>query len=247
MELKNNIILITGGSSGIGLELARNFISRGNQVIICGRSLEKLSKAKADLPQVIIFQCDVSIAAERTRLFDWISQNHPSCNMLINNAAIVSKTNFRSDASMLEKTELEIQTNLIAPISLCKLFLPLLEKNENSVIVNITTGLIYAPRAIYPIYNATKAGLHSFTQVFRHQLKGVPLKIVEVMMPAVDTPWHNGKPPKIAIPVEKAVAEMVIKMETGQQEIKVGGVKILYALSRLAPSFAFKKINSVEG
>ncbi len=64
-------------------------------------------------------------------------------------------------------------------------------------------------------------------------------------MPPVDTPWHNGKPPKRAITVEKAVAEMLIKLEKGQKEIRVAVVKILYFLSRVAPSFALKKVNEL--
>jgi uncharacterized oxidoreductase len=89
--------------------------------------------------------------------------HHASCNVLINNAAIVNKTDFSTDDGMLEKAELEIRTNLLAPIALAKIFLPLFEKHAHSAIVNVTTGLVYAPRAVYPIYNATKAGLHSST------------------------------------------------------------------------------------
>lgn len=245
MKLQNNTVLITGGSSGIGLALAKELLKKQNTVIICGRSQSKLAQAKRDLPEVHTLSCDISKAAERTKLFNWISENHPTCNILINNAAIVSKTDFRSDEAMLAKAEQEIQTNLMAPIALCKLFLPLLEQNKSAAIINITTGLIYAPRALYPIYNATKAGLHAFTQVIRHQLQEVPVDIIEVMMPAVNTPWHQGNAPKIAISPEKAVGEMIAKLEKGQQEIRVAGVRLLYALSRIAPSFAFKKINAL--
>jgi uncharacterized oxidoreductase len=106
--------------------------------------------------------------------------------------------------------------------------------------------LIYAPRAVYPIYNATKAALHSFTQVLRHQVKELPLDVIEVMMPAVATLWHKGSIPKIAIPPAKAVNEMIQKLESGATEIRIGRVKILYALSRIAPAFALRKINQVD-
>lgn len=66
------------------------------------------------------------------------------------------------------------------------------------------------------------------------------------MFPAVDTPWHQGTPPKIAISVEAAVLEMIKGLEKGKIEIKVGGAKILYLISRLAPAFAIKKINSIK-
>jgi uncharacterized oxidoreductase len=245
MKLENKTILITGGSSGIGRELAMTLARQGNTILICGRSAEKLSEVRSKQPSIHTLACDLSISDDRSRLFHWVSTNHPACSMLINNAALVHKTDFRTDPDMSSKTDLEIQTNLVAPITLIKLFLPLLERNRGAII-NITTGLIYAPRAVYPIYNATKAGLHSFTKVLRHQLTGIPVKVVEVMMPVVDTPWHKGNVPRMAIPVQQAVNEMLVKLERDEVEIHVGKVWLLYFLSRLAPAFAFQKINTVK-
>jgi uncharacterized oxidoreductase len=244
MILKKCTILITGGSSGIGLELARQLLAKNNTVIICGRSSDKLQRAKDALPGLYTFTCDIANETERQNLFRWMSQHHPSCNVLFNNAAIVHKTNFRSDDAIIEKAQLEINTNLLAPIALAKLFLSAFE-TKDAAIINITTGLVYTPRAVYPIYNATKAGLHSFTLVLRHQLKNLSLRIIEVMMPVVDTPWHKGDVPKIAISAEKAVTEMIVKIEKGKKEIKVGAVPLLYLISRIAPRFAFSKINQI--
>ncbi|MEK6478611.1 SDR family NAD(P)-dependent oxidoreductase [Catalinimonas sp. 4WD22] len=243
MKLQDNTILITGGSSGIGLELAKVLTSKGNRVLICGRSKSKLEKALQSIPELEIFACDLALQSERKELFQWVAANHPDCNMLINNAAIVHRTDFRKDEAMVEKAEAEIQTNLMAPIALTKLFLPLLEKNANPAIINITTGLVYAPKAAYPIYNATKAALHSFSQVLRHQLRERQVKIIEVLMMVVDTPWHEGNAPDMAISPQQAVAEMLSKLEKGQQEIKVAKVGMLNLLSRISPTLAFKLIN----
>jgi uncharacterized oxidoreductase len=245
MKLQQQTILITGGGSGIGLELAKQLLTKQNTVIICGRSAEKLSQAKATLPQLHIFQCDVSLESDRIKLFDWIKVHHPSCNVLINNAAIVHKTNFIEDSTIIEKTRSEIETNLFAPIALTKIFLSVFTKHRESAIVNITTGLVYAPRAVYPIYNATKSALHAFTQVLRHQVKDLAVRVIEVMMPAVDTPWHNGEVPKMAITADVAVGEMIAQIEKGENEIRVARVKVLYVLSRIAPKLAFKLINNV--
>lgn len=245
MNLQHNTILITGGSSGIGLELAKVLIAKNNTVLICGRSKDRLEKAKRQLPTLHTFQCDLAKSADRERLYNWVVDNHPSCNILINNAAVVSRTDFRADDQMIEKAEQEVQTNFIAPVALCKLFLRLLESNERPAIINVTTGLVYAPKAEYPIYNATKAALHSFTKVLRHQLRGGSLQVVEVLMTVVDTPWHNGQPPKMAITVDSAVQEMIVKLEKGQEEIRIGKVRLLYLLARIAPEFAFKKMNSL--
>lgn len=245
MKLKNNTVLITGGSSGLGFELAKRLVEKNNQVIICGRSLIKLQTAKKTIPQLIIFQCDISKRKECERLQNFIKSQYPKCNILVNNAAIVHTINFMEDEESLLKAEAEINTNLLAPILLSKLFIPILESNGNSKLINITTGLVFAPRAIYPFYNATKAALHSFTQVLRIQLKDSCISIIEVLFPAVDTPWHKGNAPDIAISAGNAVNEMISGLEKEKSEIKVGKVKLLQTLSRIAPSLAIRKMNSL--
>jgi uncharacterized oxidoreductase len=246
MVLTKNTILITGGSSGLGLEMARKFLQMGNKVIVCSRNPDKLELTKSMLPKVITFQCDISVEAEQNRLVHWIEMHHADLAILINNAAIVNRTDFITDSESRNKLSGEIATNLTAPIHLIKLLYPVLIKNNNAAIFNITSGLIYTPRSIYPFYNATKSALHAFTQVLRHQLKNEPIKIIEVMFPVVDTPWHKGNTPKSGISTEKAISAMIKGMERNQSEIKVGAVKLLYYLSRIAPGFAFKKINALQ-
>lgn len=246
MNLKNNTVLITGGSSGIGFELSKVLIKEGNTVIICGRSNEKLLAAKTREPKLITYQCDLSDNSNCSRFAKAIKENHTNLNILINNAAIVHKARFVEDTHIVEKLTAELQTNLIAPIHLTRQLIPVLKNNINAEVINITTGLIYTPRALYPFYNATKAALHSFTQVLRLQMKEENIKITEVMFPAVNTPWHQGKPPRIAIPVKEAVNKMLKGLKKGKPEIRVGGAKILYLLSRIAPGFALKKVNSIE-
>ncbi len=246
MVLTKNTILITGGSSGLGLEMAKKFLQLGNKVIVCSRSPDKLELTKDLLPDAITFQCDISVEAEQKRLARWIDIHHPDLAILINNAAIVNRTHFITDNESSDKLSNEIATNLIAPINLIKLLYPTLVKNNNAAIFNITSGLIYTPRSIYPFYNATKSALHAFTQVIRHQLRNEPIKIIEVMFPVVDTPWHKGNTPKNSISTEKAISEMIRGIERERSEIKVGAVKLLYYLSRIAPKFAFKKINAIQ-
>ncbi len=246
MNLKNNTVLITGGSSGIGLQLSKVLLQSGNKVIICGKSNEKLVVAKKLIPELITYQCDLSNSVDCADFAKKISVNHRDLNILINNAATVNKVDFFNQPDALLLAENEYQTNLLAPIRLIKLLYSTLTTNNAPAIINITTGLIYAPRVIYPFYNSSKSALHSFTQTLRLNLNNEKISVIEVMFPAVDTPWHKGTPPKIAISVEKAVAEMIKGLEKGKSEIKVGGAKILYLMSRIAPAFAIKKMNEIE-
>ena len=243
MEIKDQTILITGGSSGIGLELARVLTEKGNTVLICGRSAQRLKEAKNAIPQLHTIQCDVASPNDRDLLVNWVRTHHPQCNMLVNNAAIVHKTSFLDDDAIVEKAEHDMLVNFLAPLAITRELMPILLKNKKASIVNITTGLVYSPRAVYPVYNATKAALHSFTQVLRRQVAALPITIVEVFMTAVDTPWHQGTPPPVAISVDKAVAEMVAGLEKGKLEIRISRVKLLYLLSRFFPSLAFNVIN----
>ena len=246
MNLKNNTVLITGGSSGIGFEFSKVLVQKGNTVIICGKSNEKLLAAKKAEPKLITYQYDLS---DNTACIDFanrIKENHPDINILVNNAAIVNKIDFLKDEKALELAENEYQTNLLAPIRLIKLLYNTISANESPAIINITTGLIYAPRVIYPFYNSSKSALHSFTKTLRIALSKEKTEVIEVMFPAVITPWHKGNPPKIAISVEDAVNQMIKGLEKGKPEIRVGGAKILYLISRIAPGFALKKVNSIE-
>jgi len=245
MEILNSTIVVTGGSSGLGLEMCRQLIAKGNKVIACSSTKEKLENAQNQLPELIVYKCNIANESECEDFAEWLRINHSDVNILINNAAIVSKTHFIEDHFSLEKMNDEFSVNLFAPIRLVKLLYPLLIQNQNSKIINITTGLVYVPRVAYPFYNASKAGFHSFTQVLREQLKNEQIKIVEVLFPVVDTPWHKGKPPKIAITPEKAISEMLEAISENKTEIRIAKVKLLYLLFRIVPHFAFKKINSL--
>ncbi|MDF3029105.1 MAG: acr [Fluviicola sp.] len=246
MNLSGNTILITGGSSGIGLELCKQLVHKKNTVIICGRSLEKLQEAKSQFPEVEIIQCDLADKKQCEELIHRVKSNYSKINVLINNAAIVNKIDFIGTENALEMAENEIAINFLAPLNLIKELYTTLQQNLHPNIITITTGLVYTPRTDYPFYCGTKAALHSFTQVLRKQTENDKVKITEVLFPSVSTPWHKGNPPKMAISPEKAVSQMLKGLEKEKAEIKVGKVKLLYIISRFAPGFAFKKVNSIQ-
>lgn len=183
MKLTNNKILITGGASGIGLGLTERFISENNTVIICGRREEALKEVAIKFPSVITKVCDLSLEADRTELFNWISQNHSDLNVLVNNAGIQNWMNIL-DSDFYEKANTEITINVLAPIHLTALFtkLPALD-----TIMNVTSGLAFVQFAKVPVYCATKAFFHSFTMSLRYQLKDKNIEVIEIIPPALNT------------------------------------------------------------
>jgi uncharacterized oxidoreductase len=186
MKITGNTILITGGTSGIGLGFAEEFLKLGNKVIICGRREQRLKQIKEKHPEIVTRVCDVSDIKQRDELSKWVIKEHHDTNILMNNAGIQLLSNIKDPAD-LGKVHQEVETNFIAPIHLTSLFIKHLASNPSSVIINISSGLAFAPLAFMPVYCATKAAIHSLTLSLRHQLKDTSIKVFEIIPPAVDT------------------------------------------------------------
>ncbi|MEI9952855.1 MAG: SDR family NAD(P)-dependent oxidoreductase [Pseudomonadota bacterium] len=170
MDLEGNTILITGGSSGIGMALAARFIELGNEVIVTGRRKAALQAFKDKYPSVHTQVNDAGNAADRVALADWATRAFPGLNVLINNAGIQRKLSLR-EVEPWADTAQELDINLGAPIHLSSLFIPHLQKQAKAWIMNVSSGLAFVPLAHMPVYCASKAALHSFTMSLREQLK----------------------------------------------------------------------------
>src|SRR5437868_877948 len=221
MHLTGNSLLITGGATGIGFELARVLVERGNDVAICGRRRERLDEAKAKIPALTTIVADVSDRAAREKL----AASLPRTNILVNNAGVQHLFDFR-DPSQLARIDEEIAINLTALIHLTTLFIPVIEKNEQPAIVNISSGLAFAPLARIPIYCATKAAVHSLTISLRHQLRESGIRVFEVIPPIVTSELGSYHRPQAvkerALPADAAVARMIEGLERDEFEIAIG-------------------------
>lgn len=225
MNLSGNTILVTGGATGIGFELARAFVERGNDVILCGRRAEKLEEAQRAIPAVKTQVADVASAESRAELVRWLEAGFPQLNVLVNNAGVQHRLDLR-DVANLGLAEEEVATNFLAPIHLTALLLPLLERQPAAAIVNVSSGLAFAPLARMPVYCATKAALHSLTLSLRHQLRDTAVRVVEVIPPLVKSDlgaWH--RPPQLndmAMPADAAAADILRGLEADEDEIAIG-------------------------
>ncbi|TVY10731.1 SDR family oxidoreductase [Paenibacillus cremeus] len=224
MKLSGNTILITGGSTGIGLAFAERFIKAGNQVIVTGRREHVLQQAKEKLPSLITRVSDLNVEAERIALFDWVTENYPEVNVLVNNAGIQQRFHtLKADA----KTNWgyfnqEITTNIEAPFHLSMLFAPYFTTKEDAAIINVTSGLAFTPLAIAPIYSATKAALHSFTVSLRHQLSATSVEVIEVAPPAVNTDLGGAGLHTHGEPLDDFADGIFQGLEEGKPEIGYG-------------------------
>ena len=248
MNIQGNTILITGGGTGIGFALADAFVKAGNNVIICGRRESVLQEAKQKLPQLHIKVCDVSIEQQQKALFSWISSNFKDFNMLINNAGIQQMIDFTSRASNRNTDEDEIDINFKAPVRLCELFVPLLMKQKQATIVNVSSGLGFCPIAVIPVYCATKAAMHSFTISLRHQLRNTSVKVFEIIPPMVDTDLDKGgrderDQEERGIPPSEVAVETMNGLTRDEYEITIGEAKGLKKGALKNPDELFQQMN----
>lgn len=186
MQTTGNTIVITGATSGIGWAFAEEFVKLGNTVIVCGRREERLQQLKQTHPSIVTKVCDVSSAAQREELADWVLAQHPAVNMLINNAGVQLLTDMTRPVD-LSRVELEVETNFTAPVHLSSLFTQHFSTKSTAAIINISSGLAFVPLAFMPVYCATKAAIHSFCLSLRYQLRKTAIKVFEIAPPAVDT------------------------------------------------------------
>jgi len=248
MKLSENTILITGGASGIGLELAKQLYLRGNRVIITGRDQAKLDAAQRLLPEIVAIRSDVSAVHDIDLLHARILRDFPEMNVLINNAGIMREVNLHDLQGGLDELTAEVDINLCGPIRMTKRFLPHLKSRPSAAIVNVSSGLAFVPLPTSPVYCATKAALHSFTQSLRVQLKHTNVKVFELAPPATKTAMLDQSEPEdlkgvSIMTVEDLVAAAMKGFERDRLEIRPGQANQLKLMSRLAPEFILKQLS----
>ncbi|MEO5938668.1 MAG: SDR family oxidoreductase [Sphingomonas sp.] len=191
MKTSGNTILITGGGSGIGEALAHRFHDAGNTVIIGGRRQEALEAAAVGRPNMHAMTLDVESAEGVVDFAKRVLAAHPALNVLINNAGIM-RMEALDAARDLSDAEATIETNLVGPIRLINAFVDHLTAQDDSAIVNVTSGLAFVPLVDFATYCATKAAIHSYTVAMREALKG-KVEVIELAPPAVQTGLTPGQ------------------------------------------------------
>jgi uncharacterized oxidoreductase len=239
MKLTGRTILITGGSAGIGLAFAVKFASLGNEVIVTGRRQAVLDDVKAKHPGLHTIRSDVADPEQIAALASRVKAEFPRLDVLVNNAGISHYKNLKAPASDLAGLMAEMNVNVGGVVRMTSAFIDILTANRGAVL-NISSALAFVPLPCIPIYCATKAAIHSYTQSLRFQLEETGVEVIEIMPPAVKTDMTADLAQGDGITLIN-VAELVklsfASLKAGAVEILPGQSKQLAFMRRLAPNF----------
>lgn len=220
MQLTNNTIFITGGTSGIGRGLAEAFHKLGNKVIIGGRRKALLDEVTRANPGMDAIELDIADPASIERASARLIADYPALNVLINNAGIMPFDDPSADID--EATALStINTNLLGPIRMTSALVAHLKKQPRAHIVNNTSILAYVPIATNAVYSATKAALHSYTLSQRFMLRDTSVKVQEIAPPWVNTDLIYKGTDQRAMPLDAFIEQTMQGLATDKEEVVV--------------------------
>jgi uncharacterized oxidoreductase len=232
MELRDKRVLVTGGSAGIGRAIAAELKRAAARVMICARSEEPLRRTASDL-DVQMSVCDVSDSSQVQELAARVRDQWGGLDILVNNAGIQYHHDFTRPIAFAE-VEHEIGVNLIGPIRLIQILMPVLREAPEAAIVNVTSGLALLPKRTAPVYCATKAGLRSLSISLGWQLEQTNVRVMEVLPPRVRTAMTVGRQQGAIEPA--AVARALARgLRHDAREVLVGQSRLLAYLLRIAP------------
>lgn len=236
--ISGKIVVITGGTSGIGRHLALKLADRGADVAIIARNRSRLLKTARNIEtrtnrKVLPFTCDLTDRGEISSITARIKQELGAADILVNNAGIVSGSPFLDLTE--EQIEATFQTNILAPFRMTKAFLPeMLDRNSGHIVtVASAAGLVGVNRQTD--YAASKHAAIGFMESLRAELRhsGSSVKTTTIMPYYTDTGMFRGVKTNrlLGLPLlkEEYVAEKIVEaIEKNHAEIKLP--KLLYAL-----------------
>ncbi len=230
MQIAGNTILITGGGSGIGRGLAEALHREGNQVIIAGRRQGALDETTKANPGMASMRLDVEDKDAVARFATEVVEKFPQLNVVVNNAGIMKPENLQGPLD--ERTvEATVGINLLGPIRLTAALLPHLFRQPKATVITVSSGLAFVPLVLTPTYCATKAGIHSWSQSLRFQLKNTPVEVIEIVPPYVQTELMGTEQQSDAraMPLKDFIAETmhILKTQPDVKEVCVERVKFL--------------------
>ena len=237
MKLSENIILITGGTSGIGYELGKALLKLNNTVILLGRDEEKLNNAQRQGFHTI--RCDLADQVDIENAVVKIQNEYSGLNILFNNAGVQFNYLFADTVISFDKIRQEIDVNLTGQAILTQMLIPVLSTAERALIINTTSALGAFPKTDALVYSASKAAMRSFTTGLRYALKSTPVKVLELIPPVTDTGMTAGRDATKMSP-EALVAQILPQMAKEKSVLTTPAIRVFLWIAFLFPGMAHK-------
>jgi uncharacterized oxidoreductase len=219
MELTGRTVLVVGGTSGIGLGLARRFAAAGSTVVVGGRNPERVT----DLETVTI---DVTSEDSVTAARDEVLAQHPDLDVVVTMSGVMLPEDLR-DPAHADAARTTIDVNLLGTLRVLDAFTPHLLDRGRADVITVTSGIAFLPFPVMPTYAASKAAVHAYTEALRAQLAGTGVTVTELVPPAVATAGQEKVNPA-ALPLEGFLDEVVelLGQSPTPPEILVQGVQM---------------------
>ncbi|MFJ6663122.1 SDR family oxidoreductase [Streptomyces sp. NPDC091383] len=222
MDLSQRTVLVVGGTSGIGRELARRFAAAGSTVAVAGRSPEALGELAGE--GFGTFEVDVTDGSSVAAARDAVLARYPGLDTVVTMSGVMLMEDLR-DPAHFEAARTTIDTNLLGTIRVIDAFTPHLVGRGAGTFVTVTSGIAFLPFPPMPSYAASKAAVHAYSEALRAQLDGTGVGVVELVPPAVATAGQEKVNPH-ALPLDAFATEVMelLSADPTPDEILVRGV-----------------------
>lgn len=242
----NHVALVTGASSGIGEEFARQLASRGYDLVLVARRRDRLEQLAADLPTTAhVITSDLASAADL--LHEQVQDLGVTVDLLVNNAGFGLYGRFWEIEEGADARQ--VRVNCEAVITLTRVFLPDMLERGRGGIINIASTSAFQPLPYTATYSASKAFVRSFTDALSAELRGTGVRTLTVNPGPVPTEWsgvsgidHSRYIPG-SIPASQVVAEALAAYDRGRRDVIPGvSTRWMTRLSTAGPRGALLRI-----
>ncbi|PYJ18066.1 MAG: hypothetical protein DME96_03615 [Verrucomicrobia bacterium] len=250
MKLNGCSALITGASSGIGREFARQLAGRARSLILVARREQRLNELRDELTQhhpnlrVHIRETDLAKLPQIEELKAWLEREKIDVDLLVNNAGLGDSGPFAtSDPTRNEQMTL---VNTIALTSLTRRLLPQMIARKRGGILNVSSSAGFLPIPKFAVYAATKAYVTSFSEALRAELRGTGVSVCVLCPGPVRTEFQevanrpgeqpDSGPEFVHVPVDQVVRDALAALEADRPLVIPGlAMKLGMFLVRLTP------------
>lgn len=262
-DYRDQRVIITGASSGIGLALAGQFAEAGAELVLVARDAERLAQAQAQIlaarPEARVSLCAMDIGSARSVRDGGPALTAGPVDVLINNAGIAACDEF--EALSDEAFERLIETDYLGQVRVTRLVLPLMRRQGAGLIVNVGSMAGGLPVYGYTAYAAAKAALAAFSRALRNELASTGIDVTLVLPSDVSTPQYMAEN-RTKPAVTRAIAGTIRPLTAGEAarqimrgirrrraEVVVAplGGRVLYWLTQHFPATTWRVLDKLSG